>query len=68
MKKMFVVILTVWSFMLLLPLSVIGKEITPSKQQVNAYVKAEEKNDGQSIADKETFRVLNTADNKITEM
>ena len=68
MKKMFVVILTVWSFMLLLPLSVIGKEITPSKQQVNAYVKVEEKTEGQSIADKETFRVLNTTDNTITEM
>lgn len=62
MKKMFVIALTVWTIMLLLPLSVIGKETEIKEKQVISTA-VTEKN-----AIKETFKVLDKGSGKITEM
>lgn len=62
MKKMFVIALTVWAIMLLLPLSVIGKETEIAKTEVISLQKNEK------VEKKETFKVLDKDSNKITEM
>ncbi len=62
MKKTFIIALTVWAVMLLLPLSVIGKETEVAEEKV-VNVSNEVKSEV-----KKTFRVLDTNSKKITEM
>lgn len=62
MKKMCVIASIVWIIMLLLPLSVIGKESELPQKIVETPVSAP------STESKQTFKVLDTESGKITEM